>query len=154
MPNTFTQIHIHAVFAVKKRASLIKDDWKDELYKYTTGIVQHYNHKLLAINGMSDHIHIYMGMRPTQSVSDLMNDIKSGTSKWINQNRLSSQRFEWQEGYGAFSFSKSDSSNVIAYIENQELHHRKISFLEEYKNMLHQFEVDFDEKYIFKPLCN
>jgi REP element-mobilizing transposase RayT len=152
MPNTYTQIHIHAVFAVKRRTGLIKNEWKDELYKYITGIIQSYKHKLLAINGMPDHVHTFFGMRPTQSLSELMQDIKGSASKWINDNKLVKDHFEWQEGYGAFSYNKSQVSNVISYIQNQEDHHRKLTFIDEYKKFLDNFSIDYDERFIFKPL--
>jgi REP element-mobilizing transposase RayT len=149
MANTYTQIHIHAIFAVKKRRSLIQNDWKDELYKYITGIIQEHNHRVLAINGISDHIHIFFGMRPTQSLSDLMQDIKGSSSKWINERKFTKQKFEWQEGYGAFSYSKSQASKVIGYIQNQEAHHRKTRFSDEYRAFLDKFEVSFNERYLF-----
>jgi putative transposase len=152
MPNTYTQIHMHAVFAVKARAGLIQNEWKNELYKYITGILQHYSHKLLAINGMPDHVHVFFGMRPNQSLSDLMQDIKGGSSQWINDQQFVKGRFEWQQGYGAFSYSKSQAPLVIAYIQNQEIHHRKKNFLEEYKEFLTKFEVDYDDRYIFKAI--
>ena len=150
MANTYTQIHIHAIFAVKRRAGLIQNDWKDELYKYITGIIQKHNHKILAINGIADHIHIFFGMRPTQSLSDLMQDIKGNSSKWINERKFTKQKFEWQEGYGAFSYSKSQAAKVIGYIKNQEAHHRTVRFADEYKTFLEKFEISFDEKYVFK----
>ena len=150
MANTYTQIHIQAIFAVKKRTGLIQKGWKDELYKYITGIVQGHTHKLLAINGMPDHLHVFFGMRPIQSLSDLMQDIKGSSSKWINKKRFIKGKFEWQSGYGAFSYSRSQVREVIAYIENQEVHHHKITFLEEYKSFLEKFEIDYDERYIFK----
>ncbi|MCW3087015.1 MAG: transposase IS200-family protein, partial [Sediminibacterium sp.] len=144
MPNTYTQIHVQVVFAVKKRAASIQPSWKDELYKYITGIVQNHGHKLLAINGMPDHIHILIGMRPTQTLSDLLQDIKGSSSKWINTKKFSAQKFSWQEGYGAFSYSKSHIPGVVTYIQNQEIHHGKISFLEEYVQFLEKFGVDYD----------
>ena len=150
MANTFTQIHLHLVFAVKFRQAQIKDEWKNELYKYTTGIIQNNGHKVLIINGMADHIHILIGFRSTQSLADLMRDIKQMTSLWINENKLTKQKFAWQEGYGAFSYGQSQLPMIIKYIENQEEHHRKKSFLDEYKSFLKLFEVDFNEKYIFK----
>ena len=152
MPNTYTQIHIHFVFAVKYRDSVIQTSWKDELYQYITGIVRNNKHKLLSINGMPDHVHILIGIRPSQSISDLLQDIKGSSSKWINEKRFIKTRFEWQEGYGAFSYSKSQIKTVIEYIENQELHHQKKTFREEYLEMLQKFEVDYDEKYIFHEL--
>lgn len=152
MPNTYTQVHIQFVFAVKYRDSCIHTSWKDELYKYITGIIQNNKHKLITINGMSDHIHILIGLRPTQSISDLIQDIKGNSSKWINEKKFVKGKFEWQEGYGAFSYGKSQIKDVIEYIENQELHHQKKTFTEEYLNFLRKFEVEYDEKYIFKEL--
>jgi putative transposase len=152
MSNTYTQIHIHGVFAVQNRKCLVTDDWKDQLYKYITGIIQNNGHKLLIINGMPDHLHIFFGFRPSQSLSDLMQDIKGDSSRWINENRLVRGRFSWQEGYGAFSYSKSHVSRVIRYIQNQEMHHRKRSFIDEYIKMLDDFGVDYNERYIFKPV--
>ncbi len=152
MANTYTQIHIQFVFAVKNRQSLIQKEWKEDLHKYITGIVANQGHKLLAISGMSDHIHIFIGMRPTQSMSDLMQDIKGDSSKWINQNGFVRGKFEWQSGYGAFSYSRSHISNVIRYIENQEEHHRNVTFREEYIKMLEAFEIEYDEKYIFHEI--
>ena len=152
MANTYTQIHIQAIFAVKSRIGLIQKKWRDELYKYITGIIQTNTHKLLAINGMPDHLHVFFGMRHPQSLSDLMQDIKGSSSKWINDHNFVKGRFEWQEGYGAFSYSKSQASRVIAYIQNQEIHHSKISFLEEYKEFLEKFGIEYDERYIFKAL--
>ena len=152
MANTYTQIHIQFVYAVKFRESIIGKDWKDELYKYTTGIIQENNHKLIAINGMSDHIHILIGMRPTQSISDLIQDVKGCSSKWINKKGILKGKFEWQEGYGAFSYGKSQVNDVVNYIINQESHHKKITFLEEYQDFLEKFEVEYDEKFIFKEL--
>jgi len=152
MANTYTQIHIQAIFAVKKRTGLIQKEWKDELYKYITGIIQSYDHKLLAINGMPDHLHLFFGMRPIQSISDLMQHVKQDSSGFINQKKFIKEKFEWQEGFGAFSYSKSQATNVISYVQNQEAHHRKITFLDEYKKFLEKFEVDFDEQYVFKAL--
>ncbi len=150
MANTFTQIHLHLVFAVKYRQSQIQNDWKDRLYKYTTGIIQNNGHKVLIINGMSDHIHILIGFRTTQSLADLMRDIKQMTSLWVNENKLTKGKFAWQEGYGAFSYGQSQLPTIIKYIDNQEEHHKKSTFLEEYKGFLNVFEIEFDEKYIFK----
>lgn len=125
MANTYTQIHIQFVFAVKYRDGLIQSSFKAELYQYISGILKPHNHKLLAINGMPDHIHIFIGMRPTQSISDLMQDIKGNSSKWINEKKFLKVKFEWQEGFGAFSYSKSHVNKVIDYIKNQEVHHKK-----------------------------
>ncbi|MEO0046979.1 MAG: hypothetical protein RL705_2170 [Bacteroidota bacterium] len=150
MANTYTQIHIQFVFAVKFRDGLIHLSFKDELYQYIAGIIKHHNHKLLAINGMPDHIHIFVGMRPSQSLSDLLQDIKGSSSKWINEKKFLKVKFEWQEGYGAFSYSKSQVNNVINYIKNQEQHHETKSFRYEFLEFLKLFEVAYDERYIFK----
>lgn len=152
MANTYTQLHIHIIFAVKYREGVIQQSWREELYKYIAGIIQAHNHKLIAINGMPDHIHILIGMRPTQSLSELLQDIKGSSSKWINEKKFVRGKFEWQEGYGAFSYGKSQLKTVIEYIENQEEHHKKRTFREEYIAFLEKFEVDYDEKYIFKEL--
>lgn len=150
MPNTYTQIHLHLVFAVKYRIGLIQKPWKDELYKYMTGIVQNNGHKILVINGMPDHVHLLIGFRPTQALADLMRDIKQMSSLWINERKLTPSKFAWQEGYGAFSYGHSQLKTIIRYIEQQEVHHQKRTFLEEYRAFLELFEVEFDEKYIFK----
>ncbi|GAB5526640.1 MAG: IS200/IS605 family transposase [Roseivirga sp.] len=152
MPNTYTQIHIQAVFAVQNRQSLISTGWKDQLYRYMTGIIQNYDHKVLQINGMPDHVHILFGLRPSQSISDLMKQVKQDSSKWINDQRLTRGRFSWQSGYGAFSYSKDQLPDVIRYIQNQEEHHRKTSFKEEYMRLLTDFEIDFNEAYLFKDV--
>jgi REP element-mobilizing transposase RayT len=152
MANTYTQIHLQFVFAVKYRNGLIHGSFKEELYKYISGIIKENNHKLLAINGMPDHLHIFIGMRPSQSISDLLQDIKGSSSKWINEKKFLKVKFEWQEGYGAFSYSKSHVNNVISYIQNQENHHKKESFREEYLKFLKVFEIEYDERYIFKEL--
>jgi len=154
MPNTYTQIHIHAIFAVQNRLSLISKPWEQRLYQYITGIIQNHGHKLLAINGMPDHIHVLFGMRPTQSLSDLMRDVKGDSSLWINENKFVAGKFSWQEGYGAFSYSKSQIHAVATYIENQEQHHKKKTFIEEYTKILQDFKIEFDEKYIFKPITD
>lgn len=149
MPNTYTQLHIQFVFAVKYRAALIHSNWKERLHQYITGIIQQNEHKLLQINSMPDHIHIFIGMRPNQSVSALVQNIKSESTKWIKENGFCKSPFAWQEGYGAFSYSKSHVSNVIHYIQNQEQHRHKKTFLEEYVEFLKAFKIDYDEKFIF-----
>ncbi|GMQ31294.1 IS200/IS605 family transposase [Algoriphagus confluentis] len=150
MANTYTQIHIQVVFTVQNRDCIIQETWKNELYKYISGIINNHNHKVLAINGMPDHVHILIGMRPTQSLSELMQDVKGDSSKWINQKKFTKGKFSWQEGFGAFSYSKSHINQVIDYIKNQEEHHKKWSFLEEYRTLLEKFEVEFDQRYIFR----
>ncbi len=150
MANTYTQIHIQFVFAVKFRARAIHLSWKEELYQYMIGIIHEYGHKVIAINGMPDHIHILIGVRPSQSISDLMKNVKQYSSKWINENKLVMGKFEWQEGYGAFAHDKSGFDKVIKYIQNQEVHHQKKKFAEEYLQLLERFEVDYDVRYVFK----
>ena len=152
MPNTYTQLHIQFVFAVKFRAALIHKEWKEELHKYIAGISQQTNHKMLQISSIPDHIHAFIGMRPHQSISSIVQNVKSESSKWIKDQKFCKQSFNWQEGYGAFSYSKSHVPAVIHYIQNQEIHHRKKTFLDEYRKMLKLFEVEYDEQYIFKEL--
>ena len=151
MSNTYTQIHIQAVFAVQYRRNQILPPFKCELYRYISGIIKNNGHKMLAINGMPDHVHVLFGLRPGQSLSDLMQDIKGSSSRWINERGLLKMKFSWQQGYGAFSYSKSQLPNVIEYIENQEMHHRTKAFVEEYRELLRQFEIAYDERYLFKP---
>jgi putative transposase len=151
MANTYTQIHLQIIFAVQNRVSLIQPRWKDELYKYMTGIVQGNKHKLIVMNGIEDHVHLLIGLRPSQSVSDLLQQVKGDSSLWVNQRGFVRGKFQWQEGYAAFSYSKSQLPAVINYINNQEIHHKKKSFIEEYKEFLDIFEVPYDERYIFQP---
>ena len=150
MANTYTQLHIHLVFAVKYRAALIQKEWKDRLHQYITGVIQNNDHKMLQLNSMPDHIHIFIGMRPNQSISALVQNVKTETSKWIKGNKFCRSAFAWQEGYGAFSYSKTHVPNVIRYIQNQEAHHKKEIFLDEYRKMLKAFEMEYEERYIFK----
>lgn len=150
MANTYSQIHLQFVFAVQNRKCLISYEWKTELYKYISGINNNCGHKLLAINGVADHVHILVGFKPNQSISDYMRVIKGESSEWINKKNFISSRFSWQEGYGVFSYCKQEVGSVIKYILDQENHHRKISFMEEYRKHLEQFNVEFDERYIFK----
>ena len=152
MANTFTQIHIHAVFAVQNRVSLISKSWQERLYKYIVATIQKHGHKVLSIGGMPDHVHILFGFRPTQALSALVQEVKRDSSEWINKEKLVVGKFSWQEGYGAFSYSKSHISQVANYIETQEIHHKKISFMEEYKKVLTDFDLEYDEKYIFKAI--
>jgi len=150
MPNTYTQIHIQFVFAVKYRRGLIAPKWKERLHQYITGIFHHNAHKMLQINSMPDHIHILVGFRPAQSISSMIQNVKAESSKWIQYQNLCDSKFAWQEGFGAFSYSKSHVQRVIRYIQNQEKHHQTISFLHEYRKLLRAFEVKYDEKYLFK----
>ena len=152
MSNTYTQIHIQCVFAVKYREAVINRSWKERLHKYIMAIVNNNGHKSLAINSMPDHLHLFFGMRPKQALSDLMQFVKGDSSEWINKQKLVLGHFRWQEGYGAFSYSKSHTDAVVKYILNQEEHHRNKTFLEEYKDMLKKFDIDYNEQYIFKAL--
>ena len=150
MPNTYTQLYIQFVFAVKYRESLIKKEWKDELYKYITGIVQNNKSKMLAINGMPDHIHIFIGYKPTIAIPDLIKDIKLASGSWINDKGLAPHRFNWQEGYGAFSYRLRDVDEICKYIQSQESHHHKKTFREEYTALLNDFALEYDDKYLFE----
>jgi len=149
MSSTFSQIYIQVVFAVKSRQSLINSSWEEELYKYITGIVSNKGQKLIAINGVSDHIHILIGLKPACRLSDLVREIKKSSNSFINEKKFSKYKFEWQEGYGAFSYSHSALDNVIAYINNQKEHHRKKTFKEEYVDFLKKFQVDYKDEYLF-----
>ena len=152
MANTYTQIYIHVVFAVQGRQSLIRDEHNDELQKYTTGIVTNKGQKLIAINNMPDHMHILIGQRPNVALSDLVRDIKASSSGFINERRWVAGRFAWQEGFGAFSYAHSQLSTVIRYIQNQQEHHRRRTFREEYIALLERFHVPHEERYIFQPI--
>jgi REP element-mobilizing transposase RayT len=150
MADTYSQLYIQIVFAVKGRQNLISKKWKDEMYKYITGIITNQKQKLIAINGMPDHIHILVGIKPNISLSDLVRDIKSSSSKFINEQKWINGKFEWQNGFGAFSYGHSQLTNVIKYIENQEEHHKTKTFKEEYIAFLKLFNIDFKDEYIFK----
>lgn len=150
MPNTYSQIYLHIVFAVKHRNKLIKNEWKDELYKYICGIVNNKKEKIYAINGVSDHIHILISVKPDCILSDMVGIIKVNSTKWINSKHYSKGEFHWQEGFGAFSVSQSQIGKVIKYIDNQELHHNEISFKNEYVGLLDSYEIEYDEKYLFE----
>jgi len=152
MANTYSQLYIHIVFAVKGRQNLISANWKDEIYKYITGIVTNKGQKLIAINGMPDHIHILIGLKPDMSISDLVRDIKSNSSKFINDKKWINGKFEWQTGFGAFSYSHSQLTNVIHYIERQEEHHKTKTFKEEYIEFLNLFNIEFKDEYLFSEV--
>ena len=152
MANTFTQIYLHHVFAVQNRISLIQPEWKDELYKYITGIVQNNGHKLISINGMANHVHIAAGYKPHQLIPDLLQDVKGYSSKWINERKFVRGKFNRQGGYGAFSFSHSQIDKVVKYINNQEQHHKKRTFREKYIQLLKKYNIPFDEKYVLMDI--
>ena len=149
MANTYTQIYLHLIFSPLGRENIIPPKYKEELHKYTTGIIQNRKHKLLTINCMQDHVHLFIGYQPSQSLPDLMRDIKAHTSGFINERKWMPGRFQWQEGYGAFSYSRSQIDTVIKYIDNQEEHHKKTSFKDEYLKLLEKFNVMYDERYLF-----
>ena len=149
MANTFTQIYIQLVFAVSGRLSLIRDENKEEIYKYITGIIRNDGHKLIAINGMMDHLHILIGLKPDMALSDLVRDIKSNSTNLINEKRLVRGKFAWQEGYGAFSYGHSQLDTIIHYIQNQENHHHRCSFKDGYLSLLKKFDIEFDGRYVF-----
>lgn len=151
MANTYSQIYLHVVFAVEGRANVIPSCHKETLHKYITGIVSNRGQKLIAINSMPDHVHMLIGLKPDVALSDVVRDAKAGSSKFINEQRWFPGRFSWQEGFGAFSYSHSQLSTVIRYIQKQELHHAVSSFRDEYMKLLDRFKVTYDPKYIFRP---
>ena len=152
MPNTYTQIYIQAVFAVQGHQNLIFRDHEDELYHYIGGILKNKGHKSLAIDGMPDHIHVFFGMKPTESLSDLIRDIKANSSGFINDKKWFRGKFHWQEGFGGFSYSHSQLDNVVNYIKNQKEHHKKKSFREEYLSFLKEYDIHYDEKYVLSQI--
>ncbi len=152
MANTYTQIYIQVVFAVQGRLNLIRAERKEELHKYITGIVTRQGQKLIAIHCMPDHTHVLIGLKPNIALSDLVGDIKTGSTNHINENRWMVGRFCWQEGFGAFSYGHSQLKGVIAYIRDQVRHHARKSFRREYLQFLKKFEIQHDERYTFKPL--
>jgi len=152
MADTFTQIYIHIVFAVRNREALIHPTWEDELFKYITGIVQNKGQKMLAINGTKDHIHFFIGMKPTCCLSDLVREIKKSSVSFIKEHKYINSSFYWQEGFGAFSYSHSQLDRIIGYINNQKQHHQKKSFKDEYTALLKAFNIDFKNDYLFEWL--
>jgi hypothetical protein len=149
MANTYTQIYVHLVFAVKRRTRLISKEWRVDLFKYMHGIIENKNQKTMIINGVEDHVHLLLGLRPDCNLSGLVRDIKSGSSKWINENQSVPKTFEWQSGFGAFSVSARHIKNVINYIKDQESHHEQKTFRSEYVEFLNENEIDFRSEYIF-----
>ncbi|MFN9884162.1 MAG: IS200/IS605 family transposase [Bacteroidota bacterium] len=150
MANTYSQIYLQIVFSVKGRQNLISKNWKEELYKYICGIVNGKEQKVYAIGGVADHIHILVSIKPTIALSDLVRDIKANSSKWINEKGFIKGKFQWQEGFGAFSYAHSQLDIIIAYINNQEQHHLKKTFRDEYTELLQKFDVQYDENYLFE----
>ena len=152
MANTYSQIYIQIVFAVQNRDALIQPDWETELFKYITGIVQNKGQKMLSINGTSNHIHFLIGMKPSCCLSDLVREIKKSSNTFIKEKNFSKFHFQWQEGFGAFSYSHSQLTDVIHYIEKQKEHHKKQTFKQEYLAFLKAFDIDFKNEYVFQWL--
>lgn len=152
MANTFSQIYLQFIFAVKHRQSLIPKEYKEELHKYITGLAQHRKAKMLAIHCMPDHAHIFVGFKPTILISDFVKEIKVESNEFINNKKWTNGKFNWQEGYGVFSYSHSHVDTVAKYVMNQEKRHQKKSFKEEYLEFLEKFHVPFEERFLFEFL--
>jgi REP element-mobilizing transposase RayT len=152
MANTYHQIYLQFVFAVKYRNAIISKNWSAKLFALIGNLINEANCKTIIVNGVQDHVHCFVGLKPAVTVSELMKTVKAKSSKYINDNRFSSERFEWQEGYGVFSYSQSQIDKVYKYIQNQEAHHQKQSFREEYIGFLKKFKIEYDEQFIFKEL--
>jgi len=150
MPNTFSDISIQAVFAVKHRESLILSEWRGQLHSYISGILTRENIKALAVGGWLDHVHIFFGLPPARNISDIIRIVKANSSKWVNERRFVSRSFEWQHGYGAFSYSNGQRNHVIRYIMEQEQHHKKLTFQQEYLRMPEEFNISCDNRYLFQ----
>jgi putative transposase len=150
MANTFSQLNVHTVFAVKGRENIITSHFRTQLFEYISGILKNCKQFPLAVNGFKDHVHIFFELNPNSSLSDVLETVKANSSKWINSNKFVQGRFEWQRGYSGFTYSRSQRDDVIRYIMNQEKHHKKKTFKEEYLEILKKFEMDFDERYIFE----
>ncbi|MFY7734030.1 MAG: IS200/IS605 family transposase [Bacteroidia bacterium] len=149
MPNTYTQLYVQIVFPVKGRQNLLEKNLRERIFKYMSGIIEECEHKSIIVNGHSDHVHLFVGLNPKFAISDLVRDVKSNSSKFINDNNLVNGKFEWQQGYGAFTYAKSQIEAVYNYIKNQEEQHKKRGFKEEYLDFLEKFEIEYDEKYLF-----
>jgi len=150
MPGTYSQVYIQIVFAVKGRENLMAKPWRDELHKYIAGIIKAKGHKPIIVNGVADHIHAFVGLKPAMAISDLVRDIKNNSSNFINDKQFVRGKFQWQEGYGVFSYSHSHIKSVYNYILRQEEHHQKKSFKKEYFDFLKKFEIEYNEKYLFE----
>jgi REP element-mobilizing transposase RayT len=149
MAGTYSKIYIQAVFAVKYRSNLIDKSWKDELHKYISGIITAKQQKSIIVNGVADHVHCFIGLKPNMSISDLIRDVKNNSSKFINEKRFIEGEFQWQEGFGAFSYAHAQIDHVYNYILNQEFHHKKKTFKKEYLDLLSEFEIEHNPKYLF-----
>jgi REP element-mobilizing transposase RayT len=149
MAGTYTQIYIQYVFAVKGRENLLQKPWRDEVFKYMAGIIKGKGQKPIIVNGVENHVHVFVGLEPSMSISDLVRDIKNNPTNFINEQKYVDKRFQWQKGYGAFSYAHSQINDVYQYILNQEAHHAKKTFHEEYLDFLQKFEIEYDERYLF-----
>jgi putative transposase len=147
---TYSQIYIQVVFAVKGRQNLLQKEWRDEVFKYMSGIIKNKGQKSIIVNGVSDHVHAFIGLKPSMALSNLVRDVKNNSTNFINDHAWIREKFSWQEGYGAFSYSYSQIENVHNYILNQETHHSKQTFQEEYMDFLKKFEIDHDVKFLFE----
>jgi REP element-mobilizing transposase RayT len=150
MAGTYSQIYIQIVFAVQGRQNLLHKEWRDDVFKYMSGIIKNKGQKPIIVNGISDHVHVFVGLKPSMTLSDLVRDIKNNSSNFINDHTGVKGRFNWQEGYGAFSYSHSQIADVYRYILNQEKHHGKQTFEDEYMDFLKRFEIEHDVKYLFE----
>lgn len=150
MAGTFSQINIQYVFAVQGRANLLRKPWRDEVFKYMSGIIEAKGQKSFIVNGVEDHVHVFVGLKPTMNIADLIRDVKNNSSKFINEHGFIKGKFSWQAGYGVFSYGQSQVKNVYRYILRQEEHHRKTNFRDEYVDLLRKFEISYDEKYLFQ----
>jgi REP element-mobilizing transposase RayT len=150
MAGTFSQIYIQVVFAVNGRENLLQKPWRDDVFKYMSGIIKGKNQKPIIINGVTNHVHLFIGLKPSMAVSDLVRDVKNNSSNFINEKKLVRGKFSWQEGYGSFSYAHSQIDHVYKYIQNQESHHQKKTFREEYLEFLNKFEVDYEERFLFE----
>jgi len=150
MAGSYSQIYIQYVFAVKGRQNLLQKPWREEVFKYISGIIKGKNQKPIIVNGVSDHVHVFVGLKPSMNIPDLIRDIKNNSSNFINENKWVNGKFSWQEGYGVFSYSHSHIDRVYRYIANQEAHHEKKTFKDEYIDFLVKSGIDYDERYLFE----
>lgn len=152
MANTYTQIYLHMVFAVASREALIAPEWKNDLYRYMTGAFQKRGHKIIAIGGMPDHVHVFIGYKITDPVPDMVQSIKIQSSRWVNDHKLTRCKFAWQSGYGAFSYSRDRIPSISNYISNQESHHKNVTFINEYQRILRQCGIDYNPQFLFNEI--
>jgi REP element-mobilizing transposase RayT len=150
MAGSYSQIYLQYVFAVKGRQNLLQKPWREEVFKYISGIIKGKNQKPIIVNGVSDHVHVFVGLKPAMPIPNLIRDIKNNSSNFINENKWVKGKFSWQEGYGVFSYSHSQIENVYRYIANQEAHHEKKTFKDEYIDFLVKSGIDYDERYLFE----